>query len=250
MAGTAETRKGEGGALRARRPAEGTDSQSARTIDRDEQPASGASRRRLPLAVTAASKRFRDPGSVTREARPPKACPTGMPVRPQPYPVRLARHAPHPVITAGDQLMRIQPRKPPHRTPRVNDRICAATATAGSGPLRPPHAPDSIVRPIDSSGVIRFKTATSPRFDATYDTGCLAGGLENVQLQAVDGLDLKGDVPAESGGGACRRHGAGHGLPARHHVSATVVPATIRRRRQGRATAATRTGFADEDSSV
>ena len=45
--------------------------------------------------------------------------------------------------------------------------------------------------------VIRFKTATSQRINATCNTGCLAGGLENVQLQAVDRLDIEGDVPGE-----------------------------------------------------
>ena len=58
MDGTAETRKGEGGALRARWPAEGTDSQSARTIDRDGQPISKSGRRRSPLDVIDASKRI------------------------------------------------------------------------------------------------------------------------------------------------------------------------------------------------
>ena len=45
--------------------------------------------------------------------------------------------------------------------------------------------------------VIRFKTATSQRINATCNTGCLAGGLENVPLQAVDRLDIEGDVPGE-----------------------------------------------------
>ena len=44
---------------------------------------------------------------------------------------------------------------------------------------------------------------------------------------------------------------ASDGLPARHHVSPTVAPATIRRPRpQSGAASATRTGFADDDSSV
>ena len=57
MAGTAETRK-EGRALRAQWPTERTDSQSARTIDRDGQPISKSGRRRSPLAVTDTGKRI------------------------------------------------------------------------------------------------------------------------------------------------------------------------------------------------
>ena len=48
-----------------------------------------------------------------------------------------------------------------------------------------------------------------------------------------------------------RGAGYGDGLPARHHGTATVAPETIRRiRPQCGAAFATRTGFADEDSSV
>ena len=46
MAGTAETRKGAGGALQARRLTDRPDSQSAGTIDRDGQPISKSGRRK------------------------------------------------------------------------------------------------------------------------------------------------------------------------------------------------------------
>lgn len=100
MAGTAETRK-EGGALRAQWPTERTDSQSARIFDSDERPAIETGQRRSPLAVTDTGKRFRDPGPVTREARPPKAYPAGTPVWPQRYPGRRSRHASWSVMDAA-----------------------------------------------------------------------------------------------------------------------------------------------------
>ena len=58
MAGTAETRKGEGGALRAQWPTERTDSQSARIFDSEEWPAIETGQQRSPLAVTDTSKRI------------------------------------------------------------------------------------------------------------------------------------------------------------------------------------------------
>ena len=121
------------------------------------------------------------------------------------------------------------PQAAPDRAPRVDDGIRAANETGSGHRDRRHQRIQSCALPIRHRS-IRCRAATSPRSDATHDTGCLAVGLENVQPQAVDGLDLNGDVPAKGvGGGAYRSHGAGHGLPVRRHVTAAVVPVAIRR---------------------
>ena len=150
MAGTAETRKGEGGALRARWPTERTDSQSARIFDSEERPAIETGQRRSPLAVTDTSSRI--PGA--RLGYPQGTSSKGISRR---HPCLATAVSRSPVATrlvVGDgRRGRINAdpaaRAAPDRTPRVEDRIRAATAT-GSRLRRPLPASDSILRPTDS----------------------------------------------------------------------------------------------------
>lgn len=139
------------GTLECESRPERLDSQSARTMDCDDQPAIEVGMCRLPLPVIAGSKRNpeawlgypRGPSSkgvsrwntcpATAVSRSPRA------TRPTAGEDGWGRIDADPAAQAASDP-----------APRIDDRIRNATAATGSGPLKPPPTPDSIVFPADS----------------------------------------------------------------------------------------------------